>query len=570
MPAGFWIFDGFSIDYRHLWNENTYKDRRKDISNFDFFLSVVRDIFRKKFTHGTTYYTLHHAWPWGILDTRMHPLGETSGNEGRQSISPVVRISKLNKRRRPPKEGRSITDDEQRRMSLSSSAAEFSSASKRSRVLHNDGSSNDEGAATASSVHCKENMLNGRPAVHARASNEDGGGGDRLDNLAPLHCHAGDSTTTTMAGIHPHSAMKIETIKSSSSSTSVLGFIDGMDKTALMPAITSLLGINLSMYQSPALFQRHLERSFECNMKYADNTSSRPNISQMDDQNAVHHNILGRIDPPSVVDTSATTRLRPKEDSDEPSFAFPQCKSSQLQQHLRNEDYRFGLSQHSNHQRRSGHGMCLPSSWYRFPTVSKIQSTHSETDSLHHNIDVGGKNGTMHLEQESKSNSMCSSSGGFLVTCDDERQNTEMNTKQPSTPLPRSKVLTPPTKSSALKYQGKIRIDTDRGATIREVFDIEKSNVVIGKLNLGDERYYLEKKILPPPPISLLDESDDDEHDESDYDDDDDECVAVVRYKICLNDSDLDESQSGDNPLVGWISDRGRLANDPYLILREI
>ena len=456
----------------------------------------------------------------------------------------------MNKRRRS-KEGRSSTDDEQRRMSLSSSAAALSSASKRSRVLHNDGSSKNEGAASASSVHCKENMLNGR---HARASNEDGGGGDRLDNLAPLHCHAGDSTTTTMAGIHPHSAMKIETIKSSSSSTSVLGFIDGMDKTALMPAITSLLGINLSMYQSPALFQRHLERSFECNMKYADNTSSRPNISQMDDQNAVHHNILGRIDPPSVVDTSAT-RLRPEEDSDVPSFAFPQCKSSLLQQHLRNEYCKFGLSQHSNRQRRSGHGLCLPSSWYRFPTASKIQSTYSETDSVHH-VNVGENNGTTELEQESTANS-------------DERQHIDMITKQPPTPLPRSKVSTPPTKSSAFKYRGKIRIDTDRGATIREVFDIEKSNVVIGKLNLGDERYYLEKKILPPPPISLLDESDDDEHDESDYDDDD-ECVAVVRYKICLNDSDLDESQSGDNPLVGWISDRGRLANDPYLILREI
>ena len=87
---------------------------------------------------------------------------------------------------------------------------------------------------------------------------------------------------------------------------------------------------------------------------------------------------------------------------------------------------------------------------------------------------------------------------------------------------------------------------------------------------MGDERYYLEKKILPPPPISLLDDSDK-EHG-SDYDDDDDdECVAVVRSKICLNDDDLAELHNGgdNDKFVGWISDRGRLANDPYLILRE-
>ena len=35
MPAGFWILDGFSIDTSGTMN--TYKDRRKDISNFDFF-----------------------------------------------------------------------------------------------------------------------------------------------------------------------------------------------------------------------------------------------------------------------------------------------------------------------------------------------------------------------------------------------------------------------------------------------------------------------------------------------------------------------------------------------------
>jgi len=39
-------------------------------------------------------------------------------------------------------------------------------------------------------------------------------------------------------------------------------------------------------------------------------------------------------------------------------------------------------------------------------------------------------------------------------------------------------------------------------AQVKTTWRPEKSNFVIGKLNLGGERYYLEKKILPPPPTS--------------------------------------------------------------------
>ena len=91
---------------------------------------------------------------------------------------------------------------------------------------------------------------------------------------------------------------------------------------------------------------------------------------------------------------------------------------------------------------------------------------------------------------------------------------------------------------------------------------------MIGKLSQGDERYFIEQKMLPAPPP-------DSEDDESDSDDED--CVAVVRYKIVLDEHDcigcsheFVERDTTSGKMVGWISDRGRLANDPYFILKEL
>merc|ERR1712194_627764 len=126
------------------------------------------------------------------------------------------------------------------------------------------------------------------------------------------------------------------------------------------------------------------------------------------------------------------------------------------------------------------------------------------------------------------------------------------------------KLLSSISSRTSLKCQGKVQITSDKGATIREVCNIDESNYVIGKLYPGDERYFIEKKSLPPPPI-FLDGSDEES---------DEECVAVVRYKILLKAADfcaLDqkkEEESGE--VIGWISDRGRLADDPYFILKEV
>ena len=108
---------------------------------------------------------------------------------------------------------------------------------------------------------------------------------------------------------------------------------------------------------------------------------------------------------------------------------------------------------------------------------------------------------------------------------------------------------------------GRIRIISDRGATIREAFDIDESNFIVGKLRIDDERSFVEKRSLSPP-------IDDGESDEG--------CVNVMRYRIVLDRDDYNEADSDSlerdahGRPVAWISDRGRLADDAYLILNEL
>ncbi|KAL7472982.1 hypothetical protein ACHAXS_013361 [Conticribra weissflogii] len=132
-----------------------------------------------------------------------------------------------------------------------------------------------------------------------------------------------------------------------------------------------------------------------------------------------------------------------------------------------------------------------------------------------------------------------------------------------------------------LKYQvmGKIQITSDRGATIREAFDIDESKCILGKIFLGDVRSFVEKKTLPPPPPPSPRAKDtriDENNGSSGSEEGDEECIAVTRYKILLHDGDcsnessrlVERDESGNG--FGWISDRARLADDPYLILKEV
>ena len=75
-----------------------------------------------------------------------------------------------------------------------------------------------------SHVHCKENLLNGRPTFYFYARKSDEGGsdaatvdGDKIDDVAAVHIQAGD--TTTMTSAHTHTIVKDEKGKLSSPST---------------------------------------------------------------------------------------------------------------------------------------------------------------------------------------------------------------------------------------------------------------------------------------------------------------------------------------------------------------
>ena len=277
-----------------------------------------------------------------------------------------------------------------------------------------------------------------------------------------------------------------------------------------------------------------MERAFE----RADGNDVTTKKKQNSD--GIYHSLVGRIDPHSMNEEGPNKKQY--------SIAFPKCKSSACLEEstsLLPKVATHNIFQHLNLVRKTEHGLSIPSSWYQFSTC-KIQTSCPESDeeelSATMNENEADKSLRGDITQEAWSPTPAEVHPQVNI---EKQQSTTMITDRPQ-PQP-------------TKYQGRIRIISNKGATIREVFDIDKSNIVIGKLTEADERYFIEKKSLPPPPISL-DDSDDDEND--------DECVAVVRYKIALESSDLVLLSQTD--MHGWISDRGRLAEDSYMILKEL
>lgn len=245
--------------------------------------------------------------------------------------------------------------------------------------------------------------------------------------------------------------------------------------------------------------------------------ASPTGIFDTTDENVFHHGLIGSIGPPHKTHNIG-------DDDGAFSIGFPRCNFS--------ETSYTSSSQTVTLKRRTCHGMGIPLSWCQFP--GPVGNTKTKTDS------------TIATDVTDQFDS---------TTNEQAMENREEDVVS----------------SASSKYQGRIRITSHKGATIREVFDIDESDYVVGKLRQGDERYFIEKKMLSAPPP---DSSDDDG---SDIDSDDEDCVAVVRYKIVLNDLDcigcsheFVERDAASGKTVGWISDRGRLANDPYFILKEL
>lgn len=298
--------------------------------------------------------------------------------------------------------------------------------------------------------------------------------------------------------------------------TSNLSFIDEMDMTQLSSIEKDVMSsfVNVGVTSE-------LERAFASMNEVNDDTTTT-----YGNNGAFYHNVIGRIGPPCSSGGDNGTF----------SIAFPRINTTtDTIKNARVEGQSFSLpSQRTNLKRQTCFGMNIPLSCCQFPGSHSEQNNH-----------------------RTKTNTDSPTATDVTINQIDNATSNEQATEKDD-------VISMP---SLLQYQGIIRITSDKGATIREMFDIDESEYVVGKLYQGDERYFIEKRTLPAPPP----DSDDDESDDED-------CVAVVRYKIVLNEQqdcvgcshEFIERDSTSGKMVAWISDRGRLAKDPYFILKEL
>lgn len=308
--------------------------------------------------------------------------------------------------------------------------------------------------------------------------------------------------------------------------TSKLGFVIRMNQSDLQSVMSSIVG-DIQQY-TKLEFEQAMGDAFEYRFK-----RHKSGLIDESKRKLLDHPLLGIID----LSGASTSSYCPNDGGLSVAFPLPHCA-----ERAEKNDKDDCLVIPFDLEKPTGNGTRIPISVCQFPGTNEVE-THEQIGAACNQImsnvqeedTLQEASGIAKLERSSRDNVVdkeCNSEG-IINESRDEHKN----------------------------YQGKIRIESSIGASIREVFDIDNSRHVIGKLKYGDERYYLEKRMLPPPPISVDDS-------------DDEECVSVMRYKIVLNEpadntggfTERDES----GRLVGWISDRGRLANDTYKILREI
>ena len=300
-----------------------------------------------------------------------------------------------------------------------------------------------------------------------------------------------------------------------------LGFVAQMDESELQSALSWVSGIK---HYTKSEYEQAVGQSFAYNT-----TRQKTEVNQK----AFDHSLLGQID------LSANTPIaRASRKDGKLSLAFPLPKTEKVHKNDECHSVLFGAF-----NRPTENGIRIPLSFCQFPHSKsvEVEIKQSETKVIQSKSTD---------ENKSAINSVALTNEYEYIPQNGQTDNNESNCIERA----RRESMNKNT-----EYKSKIRIEATIGASIREVFDIDVSERVIGKLQYGDERYFLEKKMLPPPPFS-----------EEDYDD---ECVAVMRYKIVLEEGDdiSGVAERDDrNRKVGWISDRGRLADEPYIIVREV
>ena len=424
------------------------------------------------------------------------------------------------------------------------------------------------------------------------------GGGDELD-----YSTNSEKLTSSTVEQECSSSDGMTSNNINNQSSSYLGFMDHNmhhHSPYIMP------GINWKNYYISSSSSKRLElyiekafTTFSNNNHNIDNDNGNRVVNQKNEESTkrvgqyrVDHPLVGRIDHHDVVVTDINHNPSLS------SFAFPsvaQCNNNSSSTSSTSNNKRFypettttnSITLLRRHSKTTGLGISIPYSWYRFPQ-SKRSSSSSSSSASSETVPLVKKNDNscnvsdeifdkQEVVNHCNDNQLVTNNTVIVHAIDKNLQSKTSSSSSSSLP-------------SSMKQQqqqqpmGKIRIETGQKATIRELYDIDKSNIIIGTLHAGTERYYYEKRTLPPPPISLLDDNEDDD------DEEEDECVAVVRYKVALlhmdiidrtttisttttsfisKDNDKNNSEM-EYPLVGWISDRGRFADDPYLILREI
>lgn len=305
-------------------------------------------------------------------------------------------------------------------------------------------------------------------------------------------------------------------------------FINHMNQSELQSVISSIIGD----FQWSG-FEHAVSQSFE----YRQNTEMVDIISNERYEKAFHHPLIGKIGLfPSRVSSAI------QNDGEVTSIAFPASKK------VNDDEVVLSLFPLEKVCKQSGNGLRVPISFYQFPSKKQVvaapqKSCRTLDSAEEQQSDRSLDKGFEIIEQRRNHKESATVSAAFKYA---------KITKQKSNSTEKTCQQT--------KYKGKILIQASVGASIREVFDIDKSNHVLGKLQQGDVRYFLKKKELLPP----LENSED-------YDDD---CVPVMRYKIVLEEGDYSSSEfaekDGTGRLVGWISDRSRLMYEPYKILKEV
>jgi hypothetical protein len=298
--------------------------------------------------------------------------------------------------------------------------------------------------------------------------------------------------------------------KSAVEASSKFGFVSNVSQSDLLSAIPSIIGVDMKRFATEAQFQELVNQSFEYRFSRRKSDDESNNMHPL---NAINHPILGRVD------FSKPDEKNGCDNGENLAIAFPLSISKKDIEQSQSSDS-LDFDGFTTSKRVSGDGMRVPWSFCQFPNPIAVPTPPSEK-----------------LNQSTTQQDLEISDIGGLQR--DQKGRHE-----------------------STKYEGKIRIEAEIGASIREAYDIDESHHVLGRLEYGDERYYVAKRVLPPPPVSVDDS-------------DDDECVDVVRYQILLEpgdvtvDFDLVE-RDAKGRLTGWISDRSRLLNDKYSILREL